>query len=354
MRERRDRVRERLPEVGADALLVGHRPNVRYLTGFSGSYGQILVGAEDVLLTDSRYEEQSAREVADLHRVIQRQGGRLVPLIAEAIVGLGVRRVAVEAQHVSMATGRALAEAMPDVTLVETSGVVEALRRVKDEGEITMLAVAASFADRALEALLGGLAEAQSEREVAAVLEDAMRRAGSDGPSFDTIVAFGENAAEPHHRPGDRTLRRGDLVKLDFGATHAGYHSDMTRTVAFGRPDPEAARIYDLVRRAQRAGVEAVGVGVGAADVDAAARAPLLEAGYDFGHSTGHGIGLEVHEEPSLRKESADILAAGMAVTVEPGVYLPGVGGVRIEDTVIVRDGGCDIVTKFPKDLIVV
>jgi Xaa-Pro aminopeptidase len=355
MKQRRDAIREALAGAEADALLVTHLPNVRYLSGFSGSAGQLLVGPEDTLFTDSRYEEQSAREAPDVRREIQPPGARLLLLAADAARSLGVRRLGIEANRMTIASGRVLSEALgSDATLVETEGIVETLRRVKDEGEIALLAEAAAIADAGLARLLSRLESGQSERDVAAILEDEMRRAGSDGPSFDTIVAFGENASEPHHSPGDRPLHKGDLIKLDFGATRHGYHSDMTRTIAYGRPDAEAARVYELVRSAQLAGVKAVAAGVSAADVDAAARGVLQKAGYDFGHSTGHGIGLEVHEEPWVRKASTDVLVPGNAVTVEPGLYFPGHLGVRIEDTVIVRDGGCDIITRSPKDLVVV
>jgi Xaa-Pro aminopeptidase len=355
MRARRDALRANLPDAGVDALLVTHLPNVRYLTGFSGSSGTVLVAPEDVFFTDTRYEEQSAREVPDCRREIQHPGARMLPVVAEVVRSAGVRRLGIEAAHLSVASYRSLGEALgEEVALAETQGLVEALRRVKDPHEVKLLATAASFADAALERLLSQLREGATERDVAGVLEDEMRRAGSDGASFPSIVAFGESAAEPHHGPGDRRLRRGDVIKLDFGATHQGYHSDMTRTIAFGRPSDEAARVHELVRRAQAAGVEAVAAGVRAAAVDETTRVSLREAGYDFGHSTGHGIGLEVHEEPALRKDSTDVLVDGNAVTVEPGVYIPGAFGVRIEDTVIVRDGGCEIITKSPKELIVV
>lgn len=353
MTARSERVRSRLAELGVDALLVTSPPNVRHLSGFSGSNAQLLVAAEDVLLTDPRYEEQAARESPSWRREIY-QGSGMIASIASAMSALGARRVGFEAEHVSVATAGKIRDALAGAEMVETSGVAEDLRRVKDETEVAALRRACAIADAALPVLLGELREGLSEREAAAILEDAMRRGGSDGASFETIMAFGENAAEPHHRAGDRTLRRGDVVKVDFGAIADGYHSDMTRTVAFGTPPEELARVHDLVRRAQAAGVEAVRAGTTCKDVDAATRALLAENGLDYGHGTGHGFGLEVHEAPTVRRESADILAAGMTVTVEPGVYLPGIGGVRIEDSVVVRDGGCEILTRSPKELIVV
>src|SRR5881397_1830662 len=239
-KQRRDRVRNRLPELGADALLVTKLVNVRYLTGFSGSAGSVLIGAEDVFFTDSRYDVQSQHEVPDCQRVIPGPGEEKV--LAGKVIAAGIGKLAVEASHVTLAQAKQWREQMPSVSLIETTGVVEELRKVKDSGEVESLRRAASFGDEGLKALLGRLKEGMTEFEVAAELEDAMRRAGSDGLSFPTIVAFGEMAAEPHHHPGGRRLKRGDLIKLDFGATSEGYHSDMTRTVAFGEADPELAK----------------------------------------------------------------------------------------------------------------
>ena len=347
---RRDAVRARLPEIGADAMLVTKLVNVRYLTGFSGSAGIVLVGGEDVFFTDSRYEEQSAWEVPDARRVIPSSGQEKV--IATEVTGQSIGKLAIEAAHVTLATAKRWRVEMPGVALIETTGVVEELRKVKDATEIEALRNAAAIGDRGLAELLGRLKEGMTEIEVAAELEDTMRRAGSDGLSFPTIVAFGENAAEPHHSPKERRLRRGDLVKLDFGATSGGYHSDMTRTVSFGDPDPELAKIYEIVRSSQQAGVEAVAAGATGAQVDGASRTIVEQAGYTYGHGTGHGCGLEVHEAPTASKTSEDVLKPGMAVTVEPGIYLPGVGGVRIEDLVVVTDNGCDILTRSPKELV--
>lgn len=349
-KERRDRVRERLPELGAEAMLVTKLVNVFYLSGFSGSAGALLVGAEDTLFTDSRYEEQSAREVPDCRRVIPGPGEEKV--LAREIMAAGISKLAIEASHVTLAQAKQWREQMPSVALVETTGVVEELRKVKDATEIEALRRAAAIGDEGLAALLGRLKEGMTEVEVAAELEDTMRRAGSEGLSFPTIIAIGEMAAEPHHRPGDRRLRRGDLIKCDFGATYGGYHSDMTRTISFGEPDPELAKIYEIVRSSQQAGVEAIAAGATGAQVDLASRAIVEQAGYTYGHGTGHGCGLEVHEAPTANRTSEDVLGSGMTVTIEPGIYLPGVGGVRIEDLAVVTSGGCDILTRFPKELV--
>jgi Xaa-Pro aminopeptidase len=347
---RRDAVRARLPEIGADAMLVTKLVNVRYLTGFSGSAGVVLVGGEDVFFTDSRYDEQSAREVPDCRRVIPSSAQEKA--LPTEVSAQGITKLAIEASHVTLAQAKRWREEMAAVELVETTGVVEELRKVKDAAEIEALRTAAAFGDRGLSALLGRLKEGMTEVEVAAELEDTMRRAGSDGLSFPTIVAFGENAAEPHHSPKARRLKRGDLIKLDFGATSGGYHSDMTRTISFGDPDPELAKIYEIVRSSQQAGVDAVAAGATGAQVDGASRSIVEQAGYTYGHGTGHGCGLEVHEAPTANKTSDDVLTPGMTVTVEPGIYLPGFGGVRIEDLVVVTDNGCDILTRSPKELV--
>jgi len=361
MQERRDKVRARLGELGADALLVTKPVNVRYLTGFSGSNGQLVVGTEDVFLTDGRYEEQSAKECPDLRREIYRtsagqigEGAGMYGLLSSVVSGLGVTRPAVEAGHVTLATARALREKLSGVELVEADGEIETLRRVKDTDEVGRIRRACEIADRALADLLPQLAEGMTEVEVAAVLEHAMRNHGSEGLSFDTIAAFGEQAAEPHHHPTERRLRRGDMIKLDFGAIAGGYHSDMTRTIAFGEPADQMSSIYTLVQGAQQAGLDAVKPGATTGDVDAASRGYLTERGYDFSHGTGHGLGLEIHEAPPVRAGSIDVLIPGMVITVEPGIYLPGVGGVRIEDSVVVRDGGCDILTGSTKELVIV
>jgi Xaa-Pro aminopeptidase len=350
MSERRDTIRQQLGELDADAFLVTKLVNIRYLTGFTGSNGQLIIGGDDLLLTDTRYEEQSGREAPDCLREIY-WAASMPQTLGRALTDRGIKRLAVEASHVTLTFARTL-QGVSDASLVETTAVVERLRMVKAPDEVAALRKAAAIGDAGFTALLSRLAEGMTERDAAAELEDAMRRAGSEGVSFDTIVAFGESAAEPHHSPGERRLGRGDFIKLDFGATAGGYHSDMTRTIAFGRPSDEQREIHRIVYDAQRAGVAAVAPGMSAGAVDAAAREVVEAAGYGFGHGTGHGIGLEVHEAPTVRKESADILAAGMAVTVEPGIYLPGYGGVRIEDTVVVTGDGCDILTNSPRELI--
>ncbi|MBI3648193.1 MAG: aminopeptidase P family protein [Actinobacteria bacterium] len=231
---------------------------------------------------------------------------------------------------------------------------MERLRWVKDADELRLLENAQEATDQAFDAILDRVAVGMTERRLAHELELAMRRAGADGLSFDSIVAFGENAAEPHHEPSHRTLQEGDVVKLDFGALWGGYHADMTRTIAFGQPPAELRKVHDVVREAQQAGIDAVRAGVTGAEVDRAARKVIEDAGYGeaFSHGLGHGVGLEVHEGPGFHRRSEDVLPVGTVMTVEPGVYLPGLGGVRIEDTVEVTEDGCRAIPTSTKELI--
>jgi Xaa-Pro aminopeptidase len=348
---RRTALARRLAELDLDALLVTRLVNVRYLTGFTGSNGQLLAtGDAGVFLTDSRYEDQARREVPDLER--RTYPRRLLPTLVEACQAKAVRRLGFEATGVTFKTWREL-DATEEIELVPTEEEIERLRWAKDGDELALIERAQLATDEAFDRVTRKLAEGVTEREAAFELEAAMREAGADAAGFPTIAAFGENAAEPHHGPGDRPLARGDVIKLDFGASVDGYHSDMTRTVAFGKPDPRLREIHEVVLRAQEAGAAAVRAGARAGDADAAARTVIREAGFGdrFGHSLGHGIGLEVHEGPTLRDGSEDVLPEGTVVTVEPGVYVPGLGGVRIEDMVVVEAAGCRALPRTPKDL---
>lgn len=349
---RRARLGGRLEELGLDALLVTRLVNVRYLTGFTGSNGQLLVTAADgVFLTDGRYEGQVRREVPDVERKTYPR--RFLPELADVCRERAVERLGFESAGVTHKTWRELDSDL-SLNLVPTENLVEGLRWIKDPDELALIERAQAATDDAFERVTSKLAEGVTEREVAFELEAAMRDAGADAVGFPTIAAFGENTAEPHHGPTDRPLARGDVVKLDFGSRVDGYHSDMTRTVALGEPDPRLREIHEVVLRAQEAGAGAVRGGARAGDADAAARA-VIEAGglgERFGHPLGHGIGLEVHEGPTLRAGSEDVLPDGAIVTVEPGVYVPGLGGVRIEDMVVVEADGCRALPRTPKTLL--
>jgi Xaa-Pro aminopeptidase len=353
---------------GLDAMLVTDLVNVRYLSGFTGSNGALLVFADDrgpVLATDSRYRTQAATQAGGLEVAIERACGRyLAGRAADGGVGrLGFESHVVTVDGLDALTGE-LGERKPGASteLVRASGTVEALREVKDAGELALLRLACESADAALADLVerGGLRPGRTEREVGRELEALMLDHGADTTSFETIVAAGPNSAIPHHRPTDAVLAQGDFVKIDFGALVAGYHSDMTRTFILGPAEEWQLEIYQLVADAQRAGREALRPGAGLRDVDAAARQLIADAGYaeQFGHGLGHGVGLQIHEAPGIGATSAGTLLAGSVVTVEPGVYLPGRGGVRIEDTLVVADGtsegahqSAELLTRFPKEL---
>ena len=353
---RRIRLAERLGELGVDAFVVTRLPNVRYLTGFTGSNAQVLVASQgrSVLFTDGRYEEQSRREVPDVERVIYLDG---FPPVEGPVAALGSSAVGFEADGVTYRFAERLRERLKGTELIPLGPEVERLRRVKDPEERERIAGAQEATDVAFERVVlgGGLREGLTEREAAFALELEMRRAGADDRAFESIVAFGENAAEPHHEPSDRPLRRGDIVKCDFGALLGGYHTDMTRTVAFGEPGARLREVRDLVAVAQRAGIEAVRPGAAVAEIDRAARAVIEEAGLgrEFPHGLGHGVGLEIHEEPRLRWDGTDDVPEGAVVTIEPGVYIPGLGGVRIEDVVEVTAGGGRPIARSTKELVV-
>ncbi|NKQ53690.1 aminopeptidase P family protein [Amycolatopsis sp. K13G38] len=358
---RREALRQLLEQAGVDALLVTDLLNIRYLTGFTGSNAALLLHTGDdertVFCTDGRYFTQSAAEVPDLERIIDRASA--VALLSRAAEHAATyRSTGFESHYVSVEDYEAFAALADGVELHRAPGLVEQLRLVKDEGEIASLRKACEAADRALAVLLerGGIRTGRTEREVARDLENLMLDHGSSGPSFDSIVAAGANSAIPHHRPTEYVLTAGDFVKLDFGATVEGYHSDMTRTLVLGRPADWQRDLYDLVARSQTAGRAAVTPGAGTKDVDKAARQVIDDAGRgeDFTHGLGHGVGLQIHEAPRLAKTGDGTLAAGMTVTVEPGVYLAGRGGVRIEDTLVVRDSAPELLTLSSKELVVV
>lgn len=360
--DRRQRLREILRDQGLDALLVTDLLNVRYLTGFTGSAGALWVSAVDgasgseehtLLCTDARYRTQAGQQVPDLRTLIDRRYG--AALLAQVPTST---RAGYESHRVTVDGYDTLEVANVRVELVRAPNTVEKLREVKDEAEVELLGRACAAADEALTSLIdaGGVRPGRTEREVARDLEALMCEHGADGASFETIVATGAMSAIPHHRPTDEVLATGNFVKIDFGALVAGYHSDMTRTLVLGSPAPWQREIYDLVAQAQAAGRDALKPGAALKDVDAAARDVIAAAGYGehFGHGLGHGVGLAIHEAPGIGSTATGTLLAGSAVTVEPGVYLPGRGGVRIEDTLVVRSGGPELLTRFPKELTVV
>lgn len=350
-------VRGAIAEASLSGMIVSDLVNVRWLTGFTGSNGVLIIVADGAtLVTDGRYADQAAHQLAaagvDVDLEVVAAGSPLTEGMARRSAGLGHRPVAVEADHVTMSTHGRWSEALP-VTLAPTSGIVEALRRRKDAEEVACIERAARIADRALATVASGITAGQTEAAIRNRLEVQMRESGAQGPSYETIVASGPvHAAAPHHRPTDRRLEEGETVVIDVGALLDGYHSDMTRSYVVGAPDARQSAVYGALLDAQCAGLAAVGPGVPAAEVDAVCRRVLAAAGLDdwFTHGTGHGVGLLIHEEPYLTRRSNAVLAVGDVVTVEPGVYREGFGGLRIEDLVVVTEDGCRVLTNSPKD----
>jgi len=352
---RRRRLVRRFAKARIDALLVMDPASVRYLSGFSGDDSWLVVGAGwAALLTDSRYIELAQRECAGIE-CCSRQGS-IIEAAKKALRGRKARRVGIESGQVTLAMHAKLVESLGARRLRGTEGLTGPGRQVKDAAEVAAIRKAIRIAERGFRALLGRGAKAllgRTERDIAGELEFRMRQLGADGPSFPTIVAIGPNAAMPHHHPGARRFRMGQPMLVDWGAARDGYRSDLTRVVFPGRIPQKIGRIYEIVLRAQQAGIAAVRAGRSGRAVDAAARDVIAAAGYgeQFGHSLGHGLGLKVHEGPGLSKRSAQRLKKGNVVTIEPGIYLPGVGGVRIEDDVLVDRGRGVVLSKLPKQV---
>jgi Xaa-Pro aminopeptidase len=356
---RQKKLREHLATIRLDALLISHLPNIRYLCGFTGSAGLLLVEeAGSVFFTDVRYDTQAHDEVKGAKVVIARKA--VVTALGEWLTrrkrGRG-RTIGIEAEHFTLAEKKRLAEVLPSgVRVKATTSVVERDRMVKDGDELDRIraavALGAKLFDRALEVLRPGV----KETDVAGEMEFAARRGGAEEMSFPTIIASGARSALPHGRASDKAIAPGGFVVCDFGVILSGYCSDQTRTVWVGTVSEDARRAYQAVKEAQEAAIDAVRPGVAVGEVDAAARKVLRKAGLGryFTHSTGHGVGLEIHEAPRVANGQKEILQPGMVITIEPGVYFPGKWGVRIEDMVAVTAGGCEVLTPTSKDFLAV
>jgi Xaa-Pro aminopeptidase len=356
---RRDRARDAVAGRGAAHLLVTDPRNVRYLTGFTGSNGQVLLGpgpGDDLLITDARYDQRAEVETPDLPRTLHRDPfGVALPMVMDGAGPGG--QLLVEDHHLSWAAANAATDraSAHGLEVVGAGRLVEALRLVKDASEVDRIALACDITQRCLAWLFDEVvATGRTERELARVLERRFVDAGADGVAFPSIVASGPNSAIPHHEPTDRQLQAGDLLTIDCGALVDGYHADHTRTVAIGHLDERLAEIHRIVQDAQAAGRAAVTAGTDTGAVDGAARSVIEDAGYGeaFVHGTGHGVGLAVHEDPTVGRGATATLQAGIVRTVEPGLYLPGLGGVRIEDTLVVTaDGPARALTDTPREL---
>jgi Xaa-Pro aminopeptidase len=345
-----------LSKLGVDYLLISHLPNIRYLCGFTGTAGALLVGGGDpIFFTDGRYTEQAHEEIVGARVLIEKKPPSFAA--SEWLKRRRAGKLGVEGDHLTVATEARLRTVLPKPwRLWPTLGVVERHRMIKDAGEAELLRKAVNLGSSLFTPMLKTIRPGIPETTVAAKLEYAARHAGATGMAFDTIVAAGPRSALPHGRASATPIPRSGFVVLDFGVILAGYCSDMTRTVAVGRPSAKERVWYDAVLEAQLAGIAAVRPGVTAGDVDEAARKMLKgnKLAKYFTHSTGHGVGLEIHETPRLAAGETTILEPGMVLTIEPGVYIPGQGGVRIEDMVLVTKTGCEVLTPSTKELITI
>lgn len=335
-----------------DALLVTNLSNVRYLCGYSGSNGTLLISRKEAFFfTDFRYKEQSAKEVGDTAEIIVLQAGHEKDMF-EKIKEICPNGIAVEK---SMSLGKFLDLGKHyDKSIVPTEGLVEEGRGCKDSDEAILLHKAFDIADKAIDKIFKEIRPGMTELEVAGKLEYYMKSLGSSMPSFDTIVAAGSNASCPHHEPTEKVIQKGEMVKIDFGATYGGYHSDMTRTVFMGEATSKFKEIYSIVANAQKATIEACKVGQVCNDIHNLAVKIISDAGYGeyFGHGLGHSVGLDIHEKPSLSQTCKSVIKAGNVFTFEPGIYIPGWGGVRIEDVYMVKENGLERFTMTLNDLL--
>jgi Xaa-Pro aminopeptidase len=352
---RREKLKPNLDASDADAFLVSSPTNVRYLTGFTGDSSVLLLGRDrEMLVSDGRFTTQIAQECPELEARIRPTGVELPHELGRVVEALGWRRLAFEATSCSVAELQALSAAMPGADMNGIAGWVEASRRVKDEFEIEEIRAAVRCAERAFTMVRAGLRVEETERDVADALEAALRRCGATGSSFPPIVAVGVRAALPHARPTRSTrLQDADFVLCDWGATGEPYKSDLTRVLVTGKVTPKFEAIYRTVLDAQERAISAIRPGARAHDIDAEARSVIDAAGFGgfFDHGLGHGIGMEIHEAPRIRKGSPDLLEVGNVITVEPGIYLPDWGGIRIEDDVLVTHDGCEVLSRVPKSI---
>jgi Xaa-Pro aminopeptidase len=353
--QRVDKLRNSFDQHNVDGLLVTNENNRRYLTGFTGTAGVALITEnEAVFITDFRYVEQASEQLSG-YTIVQHDGP-ISETINEQLKRLNVKRLGFEQDHVTFSAYRVYRERFTDCELIPLSGSIERLRMIKDESELVVIRHAVAIIDQTFSHILSFIKPGMRELEVANEIEFHMRKLGASSSSFDIIVASGIRSAFPHGVASDKIIEKGDFVTLDFGALYQGYVSDMTRTIAIGEPNAKLKEIYEVCLEAQLTGVRQIKAGLTAKQADALCRDYITSKGYGkyFGHSTGHGIGLEVHEGPSLSMRVDALLEPSMVVTVEPGIYLPGVGGVRIEDDVVLTETGNEILTKSRKELLII
>ena len=351
---RLQRLRQRIVEHELDGMLITDPLNRRYLSGFGGTAGWVLVTAEQAMLAvDFRYYQRAAREAPDWEQV--RVTGMYEDALPEMVAEAGVGRLGIESDHVTVAQFNEIGDKLSGITLLPVEKMVLSMRSVKDRGELEALKAAIACADAAFDHLCQVIRPGMTEDQVAWELESHMRQHGASAVSFEIIVGSGPNGAMPHATSGGRAICEGEPIVIDFGALVDGYCSDITRTICLGRADERYERVWNLVLEAQLAAEEQLRPGMSGKEADAVARDIFTQAGYakEFGHGLGHGVGLAIHEAPRLSRLSDDVnLEPGMVFTVEPGLYFPGWGGVRIEDMVVMGEGGVEVLTQAPKELV--
>lgn len=353
MNKRIDYLRKLMSEAGLDGVLAYSGENLRYLSGFTGSTGYVVIGRNNtVFVTDFRYKEQASGQCKGFNLLIQRNN--LVDILGEAIRKDGIHRLGIEEDFMTVGFSEEIKRAMPGIQLAPAGNVFAKLRIRKDSNEIEYIRKAAEIADEAFGHMLSYIRPGMRETEIALELEYFMKKNGASGVSFESIVASGVRSSLPHGTATEKTIENGEFLTLDFGCVYNGYCSDMTRTVFIGKAEDKHRKIYDIVLKAQTAALQGIKPGVTGKSVDSIARNIIAGEGYGeyFGHGLGHGVGLAVHEEPRLSLLGETILEAGMVVTDEPGIYIPDFGGVRIEDLVLLTEEGSEVLSKSPKELI--
>ncbi|MDF2815458.1 MAG: Xaa-Pro dipeptidase [Paenibacillus sp.] len=349
------KLRQLMSERKLDALLVTNSYNRTYMSGFTGSSGALVITANQaVLLSDFRYRSQAPQQA--VHYQFIEHKPKLIESVFELLKAWNIQELGFEQQDVSYGTYTAYSSALPGIKLIPTDGWIEELRMIKDSRELAVMQEAAELADRTYEYMLSVLKPGLLESEAALELEFFMRRHGATSTSFETIIASGERSALPHGKASQRAMQTGEFVKMDFGAYYKGYCSDITRTVMLGKPTAKHREIYDIVLEAQMLTLDHIKPGMSGMEADAIARNVIKKYGYGdfFGHGTGHGLGMEIHEAPRLSLQGDVVLKPGMTVTVEPGIYLPDFGGVRIEDDIVITESGMRRLTQAPKDFIII
>jgi len=350
--QRRDKLRKLVSQHGAEAMLVTDERNVTYLTGFTGDSSYLLLSARDaILLSDARYTTQLEEECPDLSLVIRTPVTKIQTTAAAAIASAKITKLAIEAHHLTLANYRSIEDELAGVDCLATVGLVESLREVKDKEELDEIRAAVTLAERAFAVVRASLRPEQTEKEIADAIDHQIRLFGGRGTSFTPIVGVGDRSALPHYQPGALRVADAGFMLVDWGAQGRLYMSDLTRMVVTGKAPAKLEKIYQIVLAANQAAIEMIRPGQLMSDIDVAARKVIEDRGFGkkFSHSLGHGIGLQIHEGPWLRGTEKKPLKAGMVVTVEPGIYLPGFGGVRIEDDVLVTRDGCEVLSTVSK-----